>query len=492
MGTSSSKAACNPRLNKENHFMALAFWMECFPDDSHKESEDLYKKVGAVLVLPDDMSYAIDCSRDGVHAVARLIIAHPNIPEGCKVFVSRKPCSFCTKLLVQAKVERVFYLPLEPEYFPMKKLSEDAERYESETSCVDNLFKVSPIGQTIFVPEVPEAVVKNVPPKFETPLANRDCMVEILTNIFWSPLSRFRAMENLSWPSLDDDMKKEIEKKVRANAPATFQIPDDIGENMVDILKEIKWDPLSTFSAKEDLPWPSLDEMMEMEVEKQFKNMKEWMATFCVAPEKGYSFELEGEHGPEKNSFDPRNEKQGDQANHLMTLAKFLAMRTDDPTTGVGAVIANEKMKIVGLGWNGFPKKARYGEFARASDKDKDAQNKKYPFVIHAEQNALMIRNTKNIEGGTLFVTKTPCNECTPLLEMQGIKTVVLGEKLQEGVKQGISYTNFRKGVEGGKFTCFLMKCNDECHGIRFCLSCIVCVVSVISPVAFMYFCSER
>ena len=38
----------------------------------------------------------------------------------------------------------------------------------------------------------------------------------------------------------------------------------------------------------------------------------------------------------------------------------------------------------------------------------KGVQDKKYPYVIHAEQNALMMRNTKNIEDGTLFVTKTP------------------------------------------------------------------------------------
>ena len=408
--TSSSKAPYNPRLNKENHFMVLALWMESFPDGNHKGSKDpLYKKVGAVLVLPNDMSYAIDCSRNGVHAVARLIMAHPNIPEDCKVFVSRKPCSFCTKLLVQAKVEKVFYLPIEPEYFPMKELSkEDAERlgkcYESETSYVDNLFKVSPIGQTIFVPEVPKEVVKTVPTKFKTPEAIRD--------------------------------------------------------NMVDVLKEKYW-PLSTFSAKEDLPWPSLDDKMKMEVEEQFKSMREWMATFCVASKKGYSFELEGEPELEKNSFDPaRNEKEREQANHLMTLAKFLAMRTDDPTTGVGAIITNERMEIVGLGWNGFPKKARYGEFARASDKDKGEENKKYPFVIHAEQNALMMRNTKNIEGGTLFVTKIPCNECTPLLEMQRIKTVVLGEELEKVQKQSLSYTKFPEGVEDKKFNCFSMKYN--------------------------------
>ena len=387
--------------------MILTLWMERFP--AGEQSEDpLYKKVGAVLVLPNDIIYTVDCSRDGVHAVARLIMAQPNIPEGCKVFVSRKPCSLCTKLLLQAKVERVFYLPIEPEYFPMKELSEEEAKrsgkcYESERSCVDNLFKVSPIGQTIFVPDVPKAVVEGVPKKLESPEATRGYMKGVL--------------------------------------------------------KKMYWDPLSAFKAKKDLPWPSLDETMEKEVEDQFKNMMEWMATFCVAQEKGYSFVLEGQREPEDESFDPTRQKQREQANHLMTLAKILAMRTDDPTTGVGAVIVNEKMEIVGLGWNGFPKKARYGEFARASHKDESVQDKKYPYIIHAEQNALMMRNTKNVEGGTLFVTKTPCDECTPLLEMQEITTVVLGEKIEDGAKKGISYTKFHEGVhKDRKFTCFVMK----------------------------------
>ena len=421
METSKSTPACIPRLNKENHYMVLALWMESFPDGNHKRTEDhhLYKKVGAVLVLPNEMSYAIDCSRNGVHAVARLIMAHPNIPEDCKVFVSRKPCSFCTKLMVQAKVERVFYLPIEPEYFPMKELSkEEATRlgkcYESEMSCVDNLFKVSPIGQTIFVPDVSKDVVKGVPKRFESPKATRSYMEGVL--------------------------------------------------------KKKYWDPLSTFSAKEDLPWPSLDETMKKEVKDQFKNMMEWMATFCVAQEKGYSFILKGKREPKNHSFDPRdhNDEHREQANHLMTLAKFLAMRTDDPTTGVGAVIVNEKMEILGLGWNGFPKKARYGEFARASDKDTDKPNKKYPYVIHAEQNALMMRNTKNIKGGMLFVTRIPCNECTPLLEMLGIEKVVLGEKLEEAKRRGPNYTMFPKKVADSSFICFSMEKNVD--DVKACL----------------------
>ena len=60
--------------------------------------------------------------------------------------------------------------------------------------------------------------------------------------------------------------------------------------------------------------------------------------------------------------FDPVN--NGDhkkQAGHFITIARFLSERTDDPTTGVGAVIVSYPgMEILGLGWNGYPLKALY------------------------------------------------------------------------------------------------------------------------------------
>lgn len=114
---STSYASRYSRLTKDNLYMIVALWMEDFPED---KPEDSYRKVGAVLVLPNDKIYAVECSRNGVHAVGRLLMMHHNVLEDCKVFVSRKPCTFCTKLLVQSKVKRVFYLPLEPEYSPIK------------------------------------------------------------------------------------------------------------------------------------------------------------------------------------------------------------------------------------------------------------------------------------------------------------------------------------------------------------------------------------
>ena len=107
----------------------------------------------------------------------------------------------------------------------------------------------------------------------------------------------------------------------------------------------------------------------------------------------------------------------------------------------------NNCKDVVGLAWKGFPTKSLYSEFPRAADKDPPVggrADKKYPYIIHAEQNALLMRNTKNIVDATLIVTMTPCDDCTPLIEMQGIKTVVLGEKIQRDT----NFTKFPQWVD--------------------------------------------
>lgn len=186
------------------------------------------------------------------------------------------------------------------------------------------------------------------------------------------------------------------------------------------------------------------------------------MARLLVDREKGYNFEpLSPVEGTVTSSDPSRNvEKKSEKPEvreSLMTLAKFLAERSDDPKTGVGAVIVIEACEIIALGWNGFPTKALYGEFPRASHSDQP-EDKKYPYMIHAEQNALLLRNTSNLTNGTLFVTKTPCDECTPLLAMEGIKTVFLGEKYQPPSEaRKLSYKEFGEMVKGRVFECFQM-----------------------------------
>ncbi|KAL9957438.1 hypothetical protein ACROYT_G039072 [Oculina patagonica] len=385
------------RITKENLYMALALWMEQYPASDSQLAP--FKKVGAVLVLPDDILYAVDCSRDGVHGVARLLMKHHDMPKDCKVFVSRKPCSLCSKLLVQSKVKRVLYLPIEPEYKDL-----DEEKFNAEMSCVDNLFKVSAIGQTTFVPRVEKDVfaATEKKKKTETPQKTLDEIQEGLYKAFW----------NEDWMA----------------------------------------------QAKHSLPWPAFDDKMKEQVRNDFIDLFKWMALAFIGSEKGYEFKALKRN--ETISFDPEKNADVDRklASHFITMAKLLAERTDEPTQGVGAVIINKDKDIVALGWNGFPSKALYGEFARASRHDDTVKDKKYPYSIHAEQNALLMRNTTNLVGGTLFVTKTPCDECTPFLEMQGIKTVVISGKMQNEQREDLSYGKFPAKVESGVFACFETK----------------------------------
>ena len=363
--------------------MVIAKHMEEFPFERLDIGE--FKRVGAVLVLPNDMIYAVDSSRNGVHGVARLLMAHQDNLKDCKVFVSRKPCSLCTKLLVQSKVKRVFYLLIEPEYDHLRPEDDDEndDDFKDETSRVDELFKVSSIGQSVFVPRAEPNVTDAAESKTKTPEKETEAKQKYLMKKYWNE----------------------------------------------------KWFTCKVVKLK--LPWRAFDEKMKHQVGNDFKSITKWMAHFLIKSEMGNSFkDLTRE---KSKSFDPCiNELEAKQAIHLMQLAFFLAERTDDPRKGVGAVIVNNRKDVVGLAWNGFPTKSLYGEFPRASRNDEAVAEKKYPYMIHAEQNALLMRNTKNIVDATLVVTKTPCDDCTPLIEMQGIKTVVLGEKMRPD-------TNFTK-----------------------------------------------
>ena len=401
------------RITKPDLFMVLALWMEDFSDLLEDNQDTTYqsrhKKVGAAIVSPNDILYAVDCTRDGVHGVARLLMNNHDIAKGCTVFVSRKPCSFCAKLLVQSKVERVFFPPFEPEYYDgSRRCTSIGREFKREKSRVDILFQTSNIGQSVFVPTVAKAVL--------------ECE------------------------------KRKHKPKDQSEAEGTMD--NRIGKKTTELFDKF-WKENWIKTVKENLSWPAFDQNLKEQVKQDFENTMRWMARILVQSgldEDEITFKKVKSGSVGQDNFKTLDFKI---ATHLIRMAQFLAGRTDDPKRGVGAVIANEKMEIKALGWNGFPLKARYGEFPRASDDDDKIDGKKYPFIIHAEQGALLYRNDKNLKDGTLFVTKTPCDECTPLLHMEEIKTVFLGAELQKKKSKDLSYLMFEKKVEKGVFICF-------------------------------------
>ena len=96
----------------------------------------------------------------------------------------------------------------------------------------------------------------------------------------------------------------------------------------------------------------------------------------------------------------------------------------------VGALVVKDKT-IISDGYNGTP-----SGFENICE---DEHNVTLPYVLHAEANAItkLARSSNNSEGSTLYVTATPCIECSKLIIQAGIKRVVYAEKyrLDDGLQ---------------------------------------------------------
>lgn len=108
---------------------------------------------------------------------------------------------------------------------------------------------------------------------------------------------------------------------------------------------------------------------------------------------------------------------------YFMGVALLSSYRSKDPNTKVGACIVSVDKKIVGIGYNGFPIGCSDAEFPWEKENE-DALMNKYPYVVHAEPNAIL-NATTSLTNATMYVTLFPCNECAKLIIQSGIKRVV-------------------------------------------------------------------
>ncbi len=109
---------------------------------------------------------------------------------------------------------------------------------------------------------------------------------------------------------------------------------------------------------------------------------------------------------------------------YFMAIAQLSAKRSKDPSTQVGACIVNSQKRIIGIGYNGFPIGCSDDELFW--DREGDFLETKYPYVCHAEMNAITnASNKSDLEGASLYVSLFPCNECAKLIVQVGIKEIV-------------------------------------------------------------------
>lgn len=108
---------------------------------------------------------------------------------------------------------------------------------------------------------------------------------------------------------------------------------------------------------------------------------------------------------------------------YFMGIALLSAKRSKDPSTQVGACIVNQNHKIISVGYNGMPTGCSDDDFPWA--REGEPLETKYPYVCHAELNAILNNIGFSLAGCTIFTPLFPCNECCKAIIQSGIRDVV-------------------------------------------------------------------
>lgn len=132
---------------------------------------------------------------------------------------------------------------------------------------------------------------------------------------------------------------------------------------------------------------------------------------------------------------------------YFMRMAGTAAEPSKDPSTKVGCVLVDDRRRVIGMGYNGFPR--------GVSDCAERYEHRptKYMMVQHAEANAVL-NAVVNPEGATAYVTHFPCANCAGMMIQAGIIKVVtsvpsggIAERFKESFE--ISKTMFGEaGIE--------------------------------------------
>lgn len=121
-----------------------------------------------------------------------------------------------------------------------------------------------------------------------------------------------------------------------------------------------------------------------------------------------------------KDTSDKKAEKQRNLDERYLRMAKIWAENSYCKRRQVGALLVKDKM-IISDGYNGTPS---------GFENDCEEGDKTKPYVLHAEANAItkVAKSGNSSLGATLYVTCSPCIECSKLIIQSGIKRVVYSD----------------------------------------------------------------
>ena len=103
----------------------------------------------------------------------------------------------------------------------------------------------------------------------------------------------------------------------------------------------------------------------------------------------------------------------------FLEMARLVGSWSKDPSTQVGAVIIDSERRVVSVGFNGFPRGIK-------DDRRLDNREEKYKMIVHAERNALMFSERRDLDGCSIYTYPfMPCPTCAGMIIQAGIRRIV-------------------------------------------------------------------
>ncbi|XP_042661976.1 cytidine and dCMP deaminase domain-containing protein 1 [Tyto alba] len=424
-----SMAGQMPRLSKVNLFTLFSLWMELFPS-AEQQKKSQVKKSGLVVVKNMKI-IGLHCSSTDLHAGQIALIKHGSRLKNCDLYFSRKPCSTCLKMIVNAGVNRISYWPADPEISLQNEASNPITTDDAklDAKAVERLKSNSRARVCVLLQP----------------------LVCYMVQFVEETSTKFDFIQKIakSQPGSNTDFYTACRQERIKEYESLFLIANEETHKQI----------LMTMGLENLCENPYFSNLRQ--------NMKDLVLVLATVAASVPAFGCFGFYNSEPQRTNETDHQGLPQeiARHCMIQARLLAYRTEDHKTGVGAIIwAEEKsrscdgtgaMYFVGCGYNAFPVGSEYADFPHMDDKQKDREIRKFRYIIHAEQNALTFRcrEIKPDERSMIFVTKCPCDECVPLIKGAGIKQIYAGDVDAGKKKADISYMKFGELEGVNKFT---------------------------------------
>ncbi|XP_059672695.1 cytidine and dCMP deaminase domain-containing protein 1-like [Gavia stellata] len=349
-----------PHLKKEDLCIFLALHMENSPSESQKT----YCKTGIVICEASKPKriIALGCSTEELHAVPKVLLRFPNALKGCEVYMSRMPCNYCAKLLVQAQVSQVYYWP----NFEIKM----AENNPSDelVKHANAIFTESYVVAAVYVPTIDNQRKMQI--LHSNKRASPDGDLIPIASVF-DKKTDVGILKHFNLEHLKENQLEKYEENL-ITAKNCFKTLASCKDKEIIILEEkestVKNDDKYTHAIQLcDLlaSRSALDKAIEMDYRRQ------------------------------------------------------RAMRTGDNNNGVGTLIYKED-NIVALGYSGYPKGAMNSLFCKKADVDFDQHA-----IVCAEANAIIMSSERDLCNAELITTREPCHDCLKLIRAKNIAKVI-------------------------------------------------------------------